>query len=80
MNPIFYFILFFIFLLCQYCMLMVSMFVANLSNATGHYWWSIVIVVFLLLNELCFGHYDFELGFNENEDDDEYEWLGDENN
>ena len=80
MNPIFYFILFFIFLLCQYCMLMVGMFVAKLSNATGHYYWSIVLVVFLLLNELCFGHYDFELGFNEDEDDDEYEWLGDENN
>lgn len=76
MNPIFYFILFFIFLLCQYCMLMVSMFVANLSNATGHYWWSIVIVVFLLLYKLCFGHYNFEL----KDDDDEYEWLGDENN
>lgn len=56
-------------------MLMVSMFVANLSNATGHYWWSIIIVVFLLLNELCFGHYDFEL-----KDDDEYEWLGDDEN
>lgn len=56
-------------------MLMVSMFVANLSNATGHYWWSIVIVVFLLLNELCFGHYNFEL-----KDDDEYEWLGDDEN
>lgn len=56
-------------------MLMVSVFVANLSNATGHYWWSIVIVVFLLLNELCFGHYNFEL-----KDDDEYEWLGDDEN
>ena len=75
MNPIFYFILFFIFILCQYCMLMVSMFVANLSNATGHYWWSIVIVVFLLLNKLC---YDYEL--NSDEDDDEYEWLGDDEN
>lgn len=76
MNPIFYFILFFIFILYQYCMLMVSMFVANLSNATGHYWWSIVIVVFLLLNKLCFGHYGYEL--NSDEDDDEYEWLGDD--
>ena len=78
MNPIFYFILFFIYILCQYCMLMVSMFVANLSNATGHYWWSIVIVVFLLLNKLCFGHYDYKL--NSDEDDDEYEWLGDDEN
>ena len=56
-------------------MLMVSMFVANLSNATGLYWWSIVIVVFLLLNKLC---YDYEL--NSDEDDDEYEWLGDDEN
>lgn len=75
MNPIFYFIAFFIFLLCQYCMLMVSVFVANLSHATGHYYWSLVFVIFLLLNKLCFGHYNFELN-----DDDEYEWLGDENN
>ena len=75
MNPIFYFIAFFIFLLCQYCMLMVSVFVANLSHATGHYYWSLVFVIFILLNKLCFGHYNFELN-----DDDEYEWLGDENN
>ena len=75
MNPIFYFIAFFIFLLCQYCMLMVSVFVANLSHAAGHYYWSLVFVIFLLLNKLCFGHYNFELN-----DDDEYEWLGDENN
>lgn len=75
MNPIFYFIAFFIFLLCQYCMLMVSVFVANLSHATGHYYWSLVFVIFVLLNKLCFGHYNFELN-----DDDEYEWLGDENN
>ena len=76
MNPIFYFIAFFIFLLCQYCMLMVSVFVANLSHATGHYYWSLVFVIFVLLNRLCFDHYNFEL----NDDDDEYEWLGDENN
>lgn len=59
-------------------MLMVSVFVANLSNATGHYWWSIVIVVFLLLNELCFHHYDFELGFNEDENDGGYDWMEDD--
>ena len=56
-------------------MLMVSVFVANLSNATGHYYWSLVFVMFLLLNKLCFSHYNFELN-----DDDEYEWLGDDNN
>ena len=80
MNPIFYFILFFIFLLCQVAMVMVGMFVADLSGATGSYYWSITLVIFLLLNELCFGHYDFELNLDEDETDDEYEWLGDENN
>lgn len=79
MNPIFYFIAFFIFLLCQYCMLMVSVFVANLSNATGHYWWSIVIVIFLLLNEICFHYYDFEIDFNEEDDEsDGYDWMEDD--
>lgn len=59
-------------------MALVGMFVADLSNATGHYYWSIVIVMFLLLNELCFGHYDFELGFNEEDDDsDGYDWMED---
>lgn len=61
-------------------MALVGMFVADLSNATGHYYWSIVIVMFLLLNELCFGHYDFQLDFNEDDESDEYDWLGDENN
>lgn len=78
MSPVIYFIAFVIFLLCQYALFMVGMFVANLSNATGHYYWSIVIVMFLLLNELCFGHYDFELGFNEEDDDgDGYDWMED---
>lgn len=78
MSPVVYFIAFVIFLLCQVAMALVGMFVADLSNATGSYYWSIVIVMFLLLNELCFGHYDFQLDFNE--EDDEYDWLGDENN
>lgn len=60
-------------------MVLVGMFVADMTGATGSYYWSITLVIFLLLNEICFHHYDFELGFNEDEDD-EYEWLGDENN
>lgn len=75
MNPIFYFIAFFLFLLCQYAIIMVSNYIAQLSNATGNYYWSIVIVVFIVLNKLCFSHYNFEL-----KDDDEYEWLGDDEN
>ena len=78
MNPFFYFIAFVIFLLFQYAIVMVGMFVADLGNATGHYYWSIVIVIFLLLNELCFGHYDFELGFDDEDDEsNEYDWMED---
>ena len=79
MNPIFYFIAFVLFILCQYSIIMVSMFVADLSNATGHYWWSITIVVFLLLNELCFHSYDFELNLGEDDESNEYDWMGDDN-
>ena len=68
MNPIFYFIAFFIFLLCQVAMVLVSLFVADMAGATGYSYWAIVLGMFLLLNELCFGHYNFEL-----KDDDEYE-------
>lgn len=78
MNPIVYFIAFFIFLLCQVAIVMVGMFIADLSNATGHYYWSIVIVMFLLINELCFHSYDFELNFNEDEESDEYDWMEDD--
>jgi len=78
MNPIFYFILFFIFLLCQVAMILVGLFVADCTGATGSYYWSITLVIFLLLNEICFHHYDFELGFNEDETDDEYDWMEDD--
>lgn len=78
MNPIVYFIAFFIFLLCQVAIIFVGMFIADLSNATGHYYWSIVIVMFLLINELCFHSYDFELNFNEDETDDGYDWMEDD--
>ena len=77
MNPIFYFILFFIFLLCQVAIVFVGMFVADCTGATGHYYWSIVIVMFLLINELCFHSYDFELGFNEDEESDRYDRMED---
>ena len=35
-------------------------------------------MIFLLLNEICFHHYDFELDFNEDETDDEYDWMEDD--
>ena len=78
MNPIVYFIAFFIFLLCQVAIMFVGMFVADCTGATGHYYWSIVIVMFLLINELCFHSYDFELNFNEDETDDGYDWMEDD--
>lgn len=78
MNPIVYFIAFFIFLLCQVAIVFVGMFVADCTGATGHYYWSIVIVMFLLINELCFHSYDFELNFNEDEESDGYDWMEDD--
>lgn len=39
--------------------------------------WSITLVIFLLLNEICFHPYDFELGFDEDDDGDEYDWMED---
>ena len=78
MNPIFYFIHFFIFLLCQVAMILVGMFIADCTGATDSYYWSITLVIFLLLNEICFHHYDFELGFNEEDDEsDGYDWMED---
>lgn len=50
MNPIFNFIASFILLVCEVAIVMVGMFVADLSGATGGYYWSITIVIFLLLN------------------------------
>ena len=78
MNPVFIFIAFVIFLLCQYAMLMVGIFIADLSHAAGNFYWSIVVVVFLLLNELCFNSYDFELNLGDDDNEDEYDWLGDD--
>lgn len=78
MNPIVYFIAFVIFLLCQIAILFVGMFIADITGATRHYYWSITIVIFLLLNELCFHNYDFELNFNEDGESDGYDWVEDD--
>lgn len=59
-------------------MVMVGMFVADCTGATGSYYWSITLVIFLLLNEICFHHYDFELDFNEDDESDEYDWMEDD--
>lgn len=77
MNPVFYFIAFFFFLLSQVCMVFCALFIADYSGATGHYYWSIVFVMFLLLNELCYHSYDFQLNLNEDEESDGYDWMED---
>lgn len=79
MNYAITFIAFFIFLLCQYAIIMVSNYIAQLSNATGHYYWSIVLVMFLVLNELSFKGYDFAINFSE-DDEDMYDWMEDDEN
>ena len=78
MNPILVFIAFFIFLTCQYAIWVVSNLVAHWINLTGKTYWCVVLVVFLLLNEFCFGAYEFSTGLLEDEDEDLYDWLGDE--
>lgn len=72
MNPLITFFAFVIFLFCQYAIFLVSEWVAHLSNASGHYYWSIVIVMFLLLNQLCFGAYDFALNITDDEEDEDW--------
>ena len=80
MNYAITFVFFFIFLLCQYAIWITSNVIAKWVGVTGQTYWCIVIVAFLILNELCFGAYDFDFGFDDEEDDDMYDWLGDEDN
>ena len=80
MNPVFTFIAFVIFLLCQYAIWICSNVVAHWLGLTGKVYWAVVLVAFLLLNNLCFGAYEFSTEFLEEEDDDLYDWLGDEDN
>jgi len=76
-SPFIYFIAFVIFLLCQYAIWVVCNFIAHLFSLTGKVYWAVVVVAFLLLNNLCFGAYEFGFG-GDGEDDDWNDWLGDD--
>ena len=76
-SPITMFIAFSAFVFCQYAIFVASNIVAHYFGLAGSDYWCVVVVVFLLLNEFCFGHYNFELSLDD-EDEDVYDWLGDD--
>ena len=78
MNPVFTFIFFVIFLLCQYSIWLCSNVVAEWFGVTGKVYWAVVVVAFLLLNNFCFGAYEFSTDFLEDGNDDEYDWMEDD--
>ena len=80
MNPFIYFVAFFIFLICQYAIWVCSNLVANYFSLTGRAYWCAVLVAFLLLNEFCFGAYDFSVRLLEDDEKDDWidKWNGDE--
>ena len=61
-SPVIYFIAFAIFIFCQYAIFVVSNLIANYFGCTGSTYWCVVCVCFLVLNQFCFGAYDFSLG------------------
>lgn len=72
MNPLLAFIIFFIFLLCQYCILLVSDFIAGYFGMTGRLYYATVVVAFLILNEFCFGGFVNEtIVFDDSEDEED---------
>ena len=51
---------------------------AEWFGVTGKVYWAVVVVTFLLLNNLCFGAYEFSTDFLEDGNDDEYDWMEDD--
>ena len=77
-SPIIMFITSVIFLLCQYAIWVCSNLIAHYFGLVGRVYWCVVLVSFLLLNEFCFGAYDFTIGALEDKDDDwTDDWQGD---
>ena len=69
------FVAFVIFLLCQYAIWVCSNLIAHYFGLVGKVYWCVVLVAFLLLNEFCFGAYDFSMGLlGDDEDDWNDEW------
>ena len=76
-SPAIMFIAFSIFVFCQYAIFVASNVAAHYFGLTGNTYWCVVVVAFLVLNEFCFGRFDFELGVDDVDDDDGYDWIGD---
>lgn len=75
MNPIITFIIFTIFLFCQYAIWLVSNWISHYFGLTGQLYWSMVVVSFLILNEFCFGGLAYETIVSDvPRDEEEYEW------
>lgn len=74
-SPVVMFVAFVIFLLCQYAIWVTSNVISHWFGLTGRIYWCVVLVSFLLLNEFCFGAYDFTIGALE--DDNVDEWIDD---
>ena len=73
------FIAFVIFILCQYAIWVTSNLISHHFGLTGSTYWCVVLVSFLLLNEFCFGAYDFSMGILEDDDEDNlYDWMEDD--
>lgn len=77
-SPITMFIAFSIFVFCQYAIFIASNVAAHYFGLTGNTYWCVVVVVFLVLNEFCFGRFDFELDLDGGDDEDVYDWIGDD--
>lgn len=69
MNYIITFILFVVFLFCQYAIYVCSTVIADWFGVTGQVYWCVVVIAFLILNNWCFGAYELDLGM-----DSEDEW------
>ena len=72
------FVAFVVFLFCQYAIWVTSNIVSHYLGLTGSTYWCVVLVSFLILNEFCFGAYDFSLGILEDDEDNLYDWLEDD--
>ena len=73
-SPVVMFIAFVIFIFCQYAIWVTSNLMSHWFGLTGRVYWCVVLVAFLILNQLCFGAYDFVVG---EKDDWNDEWDGD---
>ena len=64
-SPVVMFVAFVVFLFCQYAIWVCSNLIAHHFSLTGKIYWCVVLVSFLILNEFCFGAYDFAFGDDE---------------